>query len=96
MHWKRYILKVFQNKLLRRKIGPNREKQTGESRKLHSKGLNNCYFSPSHFGDEVTTGVTYLSPRAFQLLLCGHNLNQNLEGKQHESRTHVVLTGTRL
>jgi hypothetical protein len=37
---------VFENRVLRRILGPKREKVTGEWRKLHSGELHNLYSSP--------------------------------------------------
>jgi hypothetical protein len=41
------ILKVFGNRLLRRKFGPKRDEVTGGWRKLHNEELHNLYSSPS-------------------------------------------------
>jgi hypothetical protein len=41
-----YRLRVFQNWVLRRIFGPNRDEVTGEWRKLHSGELHNLYSSP--------------------------------------------------
>jgi hypothetical protein len=38
---------VFENRVLRRIIGPKREEMMGEWRKLHNKELDNLYSSPS-------------------------------------------------
>jgi hypothetical protein len=40
-------LKVFESKVLRRILGPTRDKAIGDRRKLHNKELHNLYFSPS-------------------------------------------------
>jgi hypothetical protein len=40
-------LRVFENRVLRRIFGPNRDKVTGEWRKLHNKELHDLYSSPS-------------------------------------------------
>jgi hypothetical protein len=37
---------VFENRVLRRIFGPNRDEVTGEWRKLHSEELHNLYSSP--------------------------------------------------
>jgi len=37
--------RVFENRVLRRIFGPNREEVTGEWRELHSEELNNLYSS---------------------------------------------------
>jgi len=39
------MLKVFQNRVLRRVFGPKRDKGTGEWRKLHSEELNDLHSS---------------------------------------------------
>jgi hypothetical protein len=39
-------LRVFENRLLRRIFGPNRNEVTGEWRKLHSGELHKLYSSP--------------------------------------------------
>ena len=42
--WK---LSMFENKMLRRISGPNRDKETREWRKLHNEELNDLYSSPN-------------------------------------------------
>jgi hypothetical protein len=42
-----YILRVFENSLLRRIFGPKRDEVTGGWRKLHNEELHNLYSSPS-------------------------------------------------
>jgi hypothetical protein len=42
-----YKLRVFQNRVLRRIFGPNRDGITGGWRKLHNEELHNLYSSPS-------------------------------------------------
>jgi hypothetical protein len=39
-------LRVFENRVLRRIFGPERDEVTGEWRKLHNKELHNFYSSP--------------------------------------------------
>jgi hypothetical protein len=41
-------LRVFQNRVLRRKFGLKRDEVTGEWRKLHNEGLNDLYSSPNN------------------------------------------------
>jgi hypothetical protein len=41
-----HILRVFENRVLRRIFGPKRDEVTGEWRKLHSEELHNLYSSP--------------------------------------------------
>ena len=40
-------LRVFENRVLRRIIGPKRNRVTGEWRKLHNEELNDLYSSPN-------------------------------------------------
>jgi len=40
-------LRVFQNRVLRRIFGPQKDKVKGEWRKLHSDELNDTYSSPN-------------------------------------------------
>ena len=40
-------LRVFENKVLKRILGPKRDEVTGEWRKLHNEELNNLYSSPN-------------------------------------------------
>jgi hypothetical protein len=40
-------LKVFENRVLRRIFGPQKDEVTGEWRKLHNEELNELYFSPN-------------------------------------------------
>jgi hypothetical protein len=42
-----YRLRVFENKVLRRIFGPERDEVTGERRKLHNEELRDLYSSPS-------------------------------------------------
>jgi hypothetical protein len=41
-----HILRVFENRVLRRMFGPKRDEVTGEWRKLHNEELYNLYSSP--------------------------------------------------
>jgi hypothetical protein len=41
------MVKVFENRVLRKVFGPKRDEITGECRKLHNEGLNNLYSLPN-------------------------------------------------
>ena len=41
------MLRVFENRVVRRIFGPKRNEVTGEWRKLHNEELNNLYSSPN-------------------------------------------------
>jgi hypothetical protein len=41
------VLRVFENRVLRRVFGPKRDEVTGEWRKLHNEELNDLYTVPS-------------------------------------------------
>jgi hypothetical protein len=41
------MLRVFENRVLRRILGPKREEVTGEWRKLHNEELNDLYSPPN-------------------------------------------------
>jgi hypothetical protein len=41
------MLRVFENRLLRRIFGPKRDEVTGEWRELHNEELNDLYCSPN-------------------------------------------------
>ena len=40
-------MRVFENRVLRRVFGPNRDEVTGELRKLHNEELNELYSLPN-------------------------------------------------
>jgi hypothetical protein len=42
-----YRLRVFENRVLRRAVGPKRDEVTGGWRKLHNEEYHNLYCSPS-------------------------------------------------
>jgi hypothetical protein len=44
------LLKVFENRVLRRLFGPKMDEVREEWRKLHSKELNDLYCSPNIIG----------------------------------------------
>jgi hypothetical protein len=43
LHFEESRLRVFENRVLRRVFGPNRDEVTGEWRKLHNEELNDLY-----------------------------------------------------
>ena len=43
------MVRVFENRVLRRVFGPKRDEVTGEWRKLHNEELNDLYCSPNIF-----------------------------------------------
>ena len=45
-----HSLRVFENRVLRRIFGPERDKVTGDWRKLHNEGLSGQHFSPNIVG----------------------------------------------
>jgi hypothetical protein len=42
-----HMLRVFENRVLRRIFGPKRDEITGDWRRLHNEELNDLYSSPS-------------------------------------------------
>jgi hypothetical protein len=42
---------VFENRVLRKIFGPNRDEVTRKQRKLHNEEINDLYCSPSSFGE---------------------------------------------
>jgi hypothetical protein len=44
------LLRVFENRVLRRLFGPKRDEVTGGWRKLHNEDLNDLYTSPNIIG----------------------------------------------
>jgi hypothetical protein len=47
IHIEERRLKVFENRVLRRILGPKRDEVTGERRKLNNEERNNLYSSPN-------------------------------------------------
>jgi hypothetical protein len=45
--WEECMLRVFENRVLRRIFGPKRDEVTGECRRLHNKELYALYSSPN-------------------------------------------------
>jgi hypothetical protein len=44
------MMRLFENRVLRRIFGPKRDEVTGKWRKLHNEGVNDLYCSPKLFG----------------------------------------------
>jgi len=47
---KERMMRLFENRVLRRIFGPKRDEVTGKWRKLHNKGANDLYCSPKLIG----------------------------------------------
>jgi hypothetical protein len=47
--WEERRLNVFEERFLRRMVGPKRDEVTEEWRKLHNEELNDLYRSPNFF-----------------------------------------------
>ena len=47
--WEKRRLRVFENRVLRRVLGPKRDEIRGEWRKQHNEELNDLYYSPNFF-----------------------------------------------
>jgi hypothetical protein len=50
-------LRVFENRVLRRILGPKRDEVTGEWRKLHNEELHNLYSSPDKIKENMVGGA---------------------------------------
>jgi hypothetical protein len=46
-------VRVFKNRVLRRKFGPKKNEVTGEWKKIHSEELNDLYSSPNKIENEI-------------------------------------------
>jgi hypothetical protein len=51
------MLRVFQNKVLRKLFGPKKEKVIGDKTRLHNEELHNLYSSPSNIRATKTSRI---------------------------------------
>jgi hypothetical protein len=57
-------LRAFENSVLRRILGPKRDKVTGEWIKLHNEGLNDLYSSPTFVQEIKSRRMRWAGPVA--------------------------------
>jgi len=78
--------RVFENRVLRRLFGPNRDKVTGEWRKLHNKELNELYSSPKSIRMRWTKNVARRGREGLYTGLWWGSLWEDLEDPSVDSR----------
>jgi hypothetical protein len=69
-----YMLRVFENGILRRIFGPMRDEVTGEWKKLHTEDLHNLYSSP--------VAIRHIKPR--RMRWAGYVARMGEEGKVYK------------
>jgi hypothetical protein len=83
-------LRVFENRVLRRIFGPNRDEVTGEWRRLHNGELHNLYSSPDVIKQIRSRGMRWAGHVA--RMGEGRNVYRVLVGKSKE-RDHLKDRG---
>jgi hypothetical protein len=72
--------RVFENRQMRRILGPNREEVTGDRRKLQNEELHNLYSSPNILGIIKSRGMRWVAYARDEK--CIQSLVRNSEGKR--------------
>jgi hypothetical protein len=83
-------LRVFENRVLRRILGPKRDEITGDWRKLHSGELHNLYSSPDIIGQIKSRRMRWAGHVA--RIREGRNVYRVLVGKP-EGKNHLKDQG---